>query len=100
MRVADAVRAALQALVRHTLRSALAVLGIVIGVSGFIASVAIGAGASRRVDEQIKSLGVNLIWIEAGSRNRNGVRTGTHGTSSLLLADAKAIEREIPLVTN
>ena len=70
-------------------------LSISIGVSGFIASVAVGEGAARQIQEQISSLGENLIWIEAGGRNVNGVRTGTHGTKSLMLADAHAIEREI-----
>jgi len=100
MRLADVVRAALHALARHKLRSALAMLSIGVGVSGFIASVAVGEGAARQVQDQISSLGENLIWIEAGGRNVNGVRTGTHGTKSLMLADARAIEREIPLVAN
>jgi putative ABC transport system permease protein len=100
MRLVDVVRAALQALARHKLRSSLAMLSISIGVSGFIASVAVGEGAARQIQEQIGSLGENLIWIEAGGRNVNGVRTGTHGTKSLMLADARAIEREIPIVSN
>jgi putative ABC transport system permease protein len=100
MRFVDVVRTALEALARHKLRSGLAVLSISIGISGFISSVAVGQGASRQVQEQIRSLGENLIWIEAGGRNLNGVRTGTHGTKSLMLADARAIEQEIPVVVN
>jgi len=95
---ADVVRAALHALVRHKLRSALAMLSITIGIAGFIASVAVGEGAAQHIQDQINSLGENLIWIEAGSRNVNGVRTGTHGTTSLMLTDARAIEQEIPWV--
>src|SRR5215470_7009833 len=100
MRLADVVRSALQAHTRHKLRSGLAVLSIAIGVSGFIAAVAVGEGAARQIQDQISSLGENLIWIEAGNRNVNGVRTGTHGTKSLMPADARAIVEEIPLVTD
>ena len=100
MHLVEVVRAALRALTRHPLRSALTMLGICIGVGAFICSVAVGEGASSQIDEQIHSLGDNLIWIEAGTRNVNGVRTGTHGTKSLLLSDAKAIQEQIPLVEN
>jgi len=96
----DVVRTAVRALRRHRLRSLLTMLGICIGVGAFICSVAVGEGASREIDEQIQSLGDNLIWIEAGNRNVNGVRTGTHGTKSLLLSDAKAIQEQVPLVMN
>ena len=100
MRVAEVVRIALRALTRHKMRSALTVLGISIGVGAFICSVAVGEGASRQIQEQIRSLGENMIWIEAGTRNVNGVRTGTHGTRSLTQGDARAIQEQVPLVTN
>src|SRR5262249_14024126 len=75
-----ALRIALRALARHKLRSGLSMLGLSIGVAAFLCSVAVGQGASRQIEEQIRNLGENLIWIEAGGRNVNGVRTGTHGT--------------------
>jgi putative ABC transport system permease protein len=100
MNVAAGIHIALRALARHKLRSGLAMLGISIGVGAFICSVAVGEGATRQIEEQIHSLGDNMIWIEAGSRNVNGVRTGTYGTKSLMLGDALAIQREIPLVMN
>jgi len=92
------IRIALRALARQKLRSCLAMLGISIGVGAFLCSVAIGEGAARQVEAQIRSLGENMLWIEAGSRNVNGVRTGTYGTKSLTLGDARAIEQEIDLV--
>ena len=100
MRVAEVVRIALRALARHKLRSALTVLGVSIGVGAFICSVAVGEGAARQIEEQIRSLGENMIWIEAGGRNVNGVRTGTHGTRSLTQGDARAIEDQVGLVVN
>jgi putative ABC transport system permease protein len=100
MRLTEVVRSALRALARHQLRSALTVLGISIGVGAFICSVAVGEGAARQIQEQIRSLGENMIWIEAGGRNVNGVRTGTHGTRSLTQGDARAIQEQVALVDN
>src|SRR5215470_3661353 len=92
------IRIALRALRRNTLRSVLSMLGISIGVGAFLCSVAVGQGASHQIEEQIRSLGENFIWIEAGNRNVNGVRTGTHGTQSLTLRDMSAIQQQIPLL--
>jgi putative ABC transport system permease protein len=93
------IRIALRALGRNTLRSVLSMLGISVGVAAFICSVAVGEGASSQIDAQIQGLGDNLIWIEAGNRNVNGVRTGTYGTKSLTLEDARAIQ-QLDLVVN
>src|SRR5215510_1540521 len=89
---------ALRALTRHRLRSVLATLGISIGGGALLCSVAVGQGAARQIEDQIRSLGENFIWIEAGNRNVNGVRTGTHGTQSLTLRDMHAIQQQIPLL--
>ncbi len=100
MRGAEGVRTALRALARYKMRSVLAMLGISIGVGAFICSVAVGEGASSQIQEQIRSLGENMIWIEAGSRNVNGVRSGTHGTKSLTQGDARAIQEQVLLVSS
>jgi putative ABC transport system permease protein len=93
-------RIALKALVRNKLRTALTMLGIVIGVAAVICVVAIGEGASLTVERAITSIGANLIWVEAGGVNRNGVRTGAFGTRTLSLGDYQAIKEHIPLVIN
>ncbi len=92
MGVAAALRAGLRTMRRNKLRSGLTMLGIMIAIAAVICMQAIGEGASVRVQQAISNIGVNLIWIEAGGRNVRGVRTGTHGTKSLTLEDAKAIE--------
>ena len=100
MDFAEVFRVALRALGRNKMRTTLTMLGMIIGVGAVICTVAIGEGAANQVQEQIRNMGDNMIWIEAGGRNLNGVRTGTRGTKSLTLADAKAVEQQIPLVFN
>jgi len=100
MDLATGIRIALRALGRNKMRTGLTMLSISIGVGSYICSVAIGKGASSQIEDQIHKLGDNMIWIEAGARNVNGVRTGTHGTKSLTLEDARAIQQQIPLVVN
>src|SRR5437764_2551395 len=93
-------RVAAKALVQNTMRSALTALGIIIGVGAVICTVAIGEGASARVEQAITNIGANMVWIEAGGVNRAGVRTGAYGTKTLTVEDMKAIEEHVPLVTN
>jgi len=93
-----AFRIALRALARNKLRSFLTMLGIIIGVGAVIAMVAIGEGAKRRVQEQIASLGTNLLVILPGTVTLGGARSGSGGRQSLIPADARAIMNEIPVV--
>ena len=87
-----------RALSRHKLRSTLSALGIMVGVAAVVWVVAIGQAGTARAEAEFAKLGDNLVWVEAGSRNIAGVRTGSHGTTSLLAADADAIRREMPLI--
>jgi putative ABC transport system permease protein len=89
---------AFRALVRNKLRSTLAALAIMIGIGAVVCVIAIGRAGSRRAEEQLRNLGDNFVWIEAGSRAPSGVRTGAHGTTSLTLEDADAILRDVPLM--
>ena len=88
----------LWALLRNKLRSMLTVLGITIGIAAVICVVAIGKAGQARVEQQLNNLGDNFVWIEAGGRAVNGVRTGPRGTNTLTLADAAAIKSQIPLI--
>jgi putative ABC transport system permease protein len=89
---------ALRGLARHRTRSALNALGITIGVASVVWVIAIGQAGSARAEEQLHALGDNLVWVEAGSRNANGVRTGAYGMRSLKMEDAQAILREVPTI--
>ena len=89
-------RLALRALQRNKMRSLLTMLGIVIGVGAVVAMVGIGNGAKAQVEEQIASLGQNVILIFPGSTSSGGVQSGLGGAGTLKLEDAKAIEAEVP----
>ena len=86
---------AIRGVFRHAWRSFLTVLGITIGIAAVVCVVAIGKAGSARAEELLLALGDNLVWVEAGSRSVNGVRTGTKGTDSLTVEDSEAIAREI-----
>jgi putative ABC transport system permease protein len=87
---------ALRALATNKLRSALTMLGIVIGVGAVIVMIAVGAGAQARVEEQIRSLGSNLLLIMSGARTQGGVRLPQGSSQTLSEDDALAINQEIP----
>jgi macrolide transport system ATP-binding/permease protein len=88
--------AAARALARNKLRSALTVLGVFIGVAALIAMVAVGQGANAAVEEQIASLGTNLLVVLPGATTSSGVRAGFGSASTLTVADAEAIAKEDP----
>src|SRR6516165_11015310 len=98
MDYAGLIRAAMVALLRNKMRSVLTVLGITIGIAAVICVVAIGKAGQARVQQQLNNLGDNFVWIEAGGRAVNGVRTGTHDTKTLTVADALAIKNQISLI--
>jgi len=89
------LRIALRALRVNKLRSILTMLGIIIGVGAVITMIAVGGGAQARVEEQIKSLGSNLMIIIPGSTTSGGVRLGGSSAQTLTEDDAWAITREV-----
>jgi len=90
------LRIALRALGRNWLRSALTMLGVIIGVGAVIAMVAIGQGAARVVRQQIASLGNDMFIIVPGSTKVGAVSQGTGAVPTLSPADAVALERDCP----
>ena len=90
------LRIALRALAVNKLRSALTMLGIVIGVGAVIVMIAVGGGAHARVEEQIRALGSNLLLVTPGSTTAGGARMGFGSGSTLTEDDVAAINREIP----
>ncbi len=91
-------RIALKALARNKMRTALTMLGMIIGVSAVITLVALGTGAQARIEEQIKAGGTNMVTIMAGNFTMGGVRGGVGAASSLKIEDVEAIKKEVPNV--
>jgi putative ABC transport system permease protein len=92
----SSMRIAFRALTMNKLRSALTMLGIVIGVASVIATVAIGSGATQRIQDQIASIGSNIIIVTPGSTSSSGVRLGTGNAVTLSEADARDIPSQCP----
>ena len=90
------IRVALKALARNKLRTALTMLGMIIGVSAVITMVALGRGAQQEIETQIQSAGTNLIRVRAGNYRRGGVSMGVGGAPTLTVDDVAAIRREVP----
>jgi len=93
-----AIRIAHRALRRNTLRSALTMLGVIIGVAAVIAILAIGQGAQAAIRAQIASLGSHTLVIQPGSMTRSGVWYGWGSRTSLRVVDVQAILTECPAV--
>ncbi len=91
--------AAMQALWRNMMRSALTMLGVFIGVAALIAMVAVGQGANDAVRKQIERLGTNLVVVVPGARTAGGMRAGSGSASTLTINDAQAIRRESAAVS-
>jgi putative ABC transport system permease protein len=98
MNFVSTLRIALNALRVNKLRSLLTMLGIIIGVAAVITMIGVGSGAQERVEEQIKSLGSNVMLLLPGSTTSGGVRMGASSTQTLTEDDAKAIPLEVPEV--
>ena len=88
------LRIAFKALGRNKMRSGLTMLGIIIGVAAVIAMIAIGSGAKARIQEQIASMGSNLLIVLSGSATSGGFRWGSGSVPTLTVEDAKAIASE------
>ncbi len=98
MSVWQSLRIALRALGRNKMRTALTMLGVIIGVAAVITMVALGEGASRRVSASISSLGTNLVTVMPGNPRIRFGGPGSEGsvTTTLTVADAEAIASHFP----
>jgi putative ABC transport system permease protein len=92
------LRIALRALIVNKMRSALTMLGIIIGVGAVIAMIAVGSGAKAQIVEHIASMGSNLLIVRSGSSTSGGLRMGSGTVPTLTVDDAEAILNEIPSV--
>ena len=93
MNTLAALRSALRALAANKLRSVLTMLGIIIGVAAVITMIALGRGATERVQAQMKGLGSNIMLVLPGGVTAGGVRLGAQTGQALTEEDAIAIAR-------
>lgn len=91
MEIRETAATAFDALLSNKLRTGLAVLGIVIGISAVVSLLALGQGAQQAVTSRITSLGSNLLTISPGAASQRGVRGAAGTASTLTLEDARAI---------
>ncbi len=91
MSLAQALSASLRALAANKGRSLLTMLGVTIGVAAVVTMVSLGQGASRLVADQINALGTNVLWVQPGTSQQGGISYGLGTTSTLTLADARAV---------
>ena len=89
------LRIALKALARNKMRTALTMLGMIIGVAAVITMVALGTGAQTSIEAQIQAAGTNMIIVSAGNFMQGAVRTGQGNASTLVPDDAAAIARAL-----
>jgi putative ABC transport system permease protein len=97
--IGPVVKIALRALARNKVRSALTMLGIIIGVASVIAMVGLGQGAQRQVQDQISSMGTNMLIVSAGSQRTGGLRGGAGSASTITVEDVEAIG-QLPAVAS
>src|SRR5260370_10967926 len=97
-KVMQALKIAFRGLRINKLRSALTMLGIIIGVGAVIAMVAVGSGATQRIQEQIASIGSTVIMVSPGSVTASGIRLGSGFAVTLTMDDAKSLARDCPSV--
>ena len=95
MKLFDSFRSALQSIVVNKLRSALTMLGVIIGVASVIAMVAVGNGASIQVQQQVLSLGSNLVTVTPGNQSAEGLRGAGVQSANLTLDDMNAIQAQL-----
>ncbi len=96
MSIWENIRSALGAIASNKLRSALTMLGVIIGVASVVLMIAIGQGAQRGVTSRIQTLGTNLLSINAGSTNQTNVRSGGGAGAVLTSSDLEAIRTLVP----
>ncbi len=98
MKLINLIKLAVQSLLRNKFRSLLTMLGIIIGVASVIAMLAIGEGSKKSIEENISSMGSNLIMIFPSSDRRGGVMLGSGDAKKLYIDDYEAILESCPSV--
>ena len=100
MNISNLLKVAYHALKRNKLRAFLTMLGIIIGVASVIAMLAIGQGSKKSIQDQISTMGTNLVFVMPGSQQRGGIMLGNTSAVSLSEKDLIAIKNESPSISD
>jgi len=100
MNISNLLKLAVYALKRNKLRALLTMLGIIIGVASVIAMLAIGQGSKKSIQDQISSMGTNLVSVSPSSQQRGGIQLGNTAANSLTTKDLEAIRSECPSISD
>jgi len=95
-RIKDYFFQAIRALMSNKTRSALSILGVLIGVTGLIAMLALGRGAQETTRKQLANLGSNILMVMPGSSMRGGVSLGAGTVTRFTLQDVTEIKEKVP----
>jgi len=98
MKLGNLFKVAMSALKRNKLRSFLTMLGIIIGVASVITMLAIGQGSKKSIEDQISSMGSNMLFVMPGTMRMGGVQQGTSSSQRLTVSDMNAIKTECSAV--
>lgn len=98
MHLKNLLKVAIKSILKSRMRSLLTALGIIIGVAAVVVMVALGDGAQIQVEQQISSLGSNLIIIFPGSISSRGIRMGAGSINRFTMEDVKRIQDEATLI--
>lgn len=99
MNYSNLTKIAKNALMRNKFRAFLTMLGIIIGVASVIAMLAIGEGSKKSIQDQMSSMGSNLVFVQPGSQQRGGVMMGGSNMQTLRLEDVDAIREECTAIS-
>jgi putative ABC transport system permease protein len=99
MNYINLIKIAWTALMQNKFRSFLTMLGIIIGVASVIAMLGIGEGSKRSIQEQMSSMGTNLVFVVPSSQQRGGVMFDNTNVQSLKLSDAEALQKEATAIS-
>jgi putative ABC transport system permease protein len=98
MNITNLSKVSLNALLRNKFRSFLTMLGIIIGVASVIAMLAIGEGSKKSIQDQISSMGSNLVMVMPGTQMMGGVQQGNASSKALEIKDVEAIKANCPSI--
>jgi putative ABC transport system permease protein len=99
MNYSNLTKIAWGALMRNKFRAFLTMLGIIIGVASVIAMLAIGQGSKKSIQDQMSSMGSNLVFVMPGSQQKGGAMMGNSNSKTLVLADVEAIRKKCQYIS-